>query len=74
MPYLARDSTRIFYEDSGGDGMAVLLSHGFGASTGMWDRVVEAVANRCRLPRWDMRGYGRTECPVDLSCYRQAQT
>ncbi|MDP6830862.1 MAG: alpha/beta hydrolase, partial [Alphaproteobacteria bacterium] len=60
MPYLDRDNVRIFYEDSG-DGMPILLSHGFGASTGMWDGQVEVFAERYRLIRWDMRGHGRTE-------------
>lgn len=73
MPYLDRDNVRIFYEDSG-DGMPILLSHGFGASTGMWDGQVEVFADRYRLIRWDMRGHGRTECPDDLGYYSQAHT
>jgi len=74
MPYLDRDSVRVFYEDSGGDGPAILLSPGFGASTGMWDGQVEVFADRYRLIRWDMRGHGRTECPDDLRHYSQDHT
>ena len=36
MAYLERDDVRLYYEDSGGEGHAVLLSHGFGAATDMW--------------------------------------
>ena len=71
MPYLTRDDARLYYEDSG-DGLPVLLAHGFGASTGMWRGQVDAFGDRYRLIRWDMRGHGQTECPDDLSHYSQA--
>jgi pimeloyl-ACP methyl ester carboxylesterase len=73
MPYLEREAARIFYEDDGA-GVPVLLTHGFGASTGMWAGQVEVFANRYRLIRWDMRGHGQTECPEDLAHYSQAHT
>jgi pimeloyl-ACP methyl ester carboxylesterase len=71
MPYLTRGDTRLFYEDSG-EGLAILLAHGFGASTAMWRGQVDAFSDRYRLIRWDMRGHGQTECPDDLSQYSQA--
>lgn len=73
MPYLDRGDARLYFEDSG-SGTPILLTHGFGASTGMWRGQVEAFQDRYRLIPWDMRGHGQTECPLDLSHYSQALT
>jgi len=73
MAYLERGLARLYYEDDG-TGLPVLLTHGFGASTGMWAGQVEKFSGRYRLIRWDMRGHGNTECPEDLSHYSQALT
>jgi pimeloyl-ACP methyl ester carboxylesterase len=48
MPYLTRAGVRLYYEDHG-QGLPVLLSHGFGASTGMWRGQVEALQQSYRL-------------------------
>ncbi len=74
MPYINRDNARIYYEDSGGDGMPVLLGHGFGASTAMWAGQVEKFSDRYRIITWDFRGHGQTECPDDPSLYSQDHT
>ncbi len=70
MPHLTRGDARLYYEDEG-NGPAILLTHGFVASTGMWDGQVAAFRDRYRLIRWDMRGHGRTECPDDPAAYGQ---
>ena len=70
MPHLARGDARLYYENDG-DGPAILMTHGFVASTGMWDEQVTAFRDAYRLVRWDMRGHGRTECPDDPSAYGQ---
>jgi len=70
MPHLTRGDARLYYEDDG-NGPAILLTHGFVASTGMWDGQVAAFRDRYRLIRWDMRGHGRTECPDDPAAYGQ---
>lgn len=75
MPYLNRENgVRLYYEDSGGSGLPVLLTHGFGASTGMWRGQVEAFRDRYRMVAWDMRGHGLTEAPEDLAHFSQAAT
>ncbi len=70
MPHLARGDAKLYYEDDG-EGPAILLTHGFVASTGMWDGQVAALKDRYRLIRWDMRGHGRTECPNNQVAYGQ---
>jgi pimeloyl-ACP methyl ester carboxylesterase len=73
MAYLTRDGVRIYYEDDGA-GTPILLSHGFGASTGMWGGQVDEFGDRYRFIRWDMRGHGRSDCPDDPALYSQAHT
>ena len=70
MPHLNRGDAKLYYEDDG-KCPAILMTHGFVASTGMWDGQVEAFKDRFRVIRWDMRGHGRTECPDDQSAYGQ---
>ena len=43
MPHLKRGDANLYYEDDG-KGTAILMTHGFVASTGMWDGQVEAVS------------------------------
>lgn len=50
----------IRYEDSGGDGPAILFSHGFLMDHTMFDAQVEALAGQYRCIRWDERGFGDT--------------
>jgi pimeloyl-ACP methyl ester carboxylesterase len=58
------------YEDSGGTGPVILLSHGFTATLRMWDPTVVAVARAgWRVVTWDVRGHGATVTPEDPGCY-----
>jgi pimeloyl-ACP methyl ester carboxylesterase len=61
MPYADVNGQRLWFEDSGGDGPPVVLSHGFLMDHTMFDRQVEALAPEFRCIRWDERGFGRTE-------------
>ena len=74
MPHLNRNNVRLYFENSGGSGVPILLSHGFGASTDMWRGQVEALGDGYRLIRWDMRGHGQTVCPEEPSEYSQDHT
>ena len=73
MAYLTRDGVRIFYEDEG-TGIPIFLSHGFGASTRMWDGQVAKFSDRYRFIRWDMRGHGQSDSPDDPALYSQEHT
>lgn len=73
MPFIDRDGVRIFYE-AAGDGPPVLLSHGYSATSRMWQGQVEALAPRYRVITWDMRGHGQSDSPDDPACYSEAHT
>ena len=73
MPYLDRDGVRIFYEAEG-DGPPVLLSHGYSATSRMWDEQVAHLKDRHRVIRWDFRGHGESDYPDDQGAYSEAST
>ena len=57
------------HRETHGSGPALLLTHGFGESTRMWDDNVPALAERFRVIAWDLRGHGRSEAPADPDLY-----
>lgn len=59
---LRREGTAIHYETHG-SGAPVLLTHGVGATSRMWDEQVEELTNRYRLILWDLPGHGQSEPP-----------
>jgi pimeloyl-ACP methyl ester carboxylesterase len=71
MPELDRGGVPIHYE-SHGNGPAILLSHGYGATCRMWDGQIAAFADRYRLILWDMRGHGQSGDPADPVLYSHA--
>jgi pimeloyl-ACP methyl ester carboxylesterase len=73
MPTIDRDGVEIFYE-AHGSGPAVLLSHGYGATSRMWDGQIAAFADRYRIITWDMRGHGKSGDPADPAAYSHALT
>jgi 3-oxoadipate enol-lactonase len=52
---------RIRFDDTGGGGPAVILSHGFLMDREMFAPQVEALAPEFRVITWDERGFGETE-------------
>ena len=73
MATIERDGVSIFYEVIG-DGPAVLLSHGYGATSQMWQGQRELISQSHKLIVWDMRGHGQTDSPDDPTCYSEAET
>jgi pimeloyl-ACP methyl ester carboxylesterase len=71
MPAIDRGGVSIYYETHG-RGPAMLLSHGYGATSRMWDGQVAAFAERWRLILWDMRGHGQSGDPADPALYSHA--
>ncbi|MFF5970446.1 alpha/beta fold hydrolase [Streptomyces sp. NPDC012769] len=57
------DGGELWADDTGGDGLPMVLVHpGVGDST-IWDPVLPALAAPHRLIRYDARGYGRSPAP-----------
>lgn len=73
MATLNRNGVNLHYVDEG-SGPAILLTHGFGASSRMWEGQVEAFRDRYRIIAWDMRGHGDTDSPEDPSEYTEPAT
>lgn len=58
------DGGEVWADDTGGDGLPMVLVHpGVGDST-IWDPVIASLTGRQRLIRYDARGYGRSPAPV----------
>ncbi|HUR51968.1 MAG TPA: alpha/beta hydrolase [Mycobacteriales bacterium] len=51
----------IEYDDTGGDGPAVVLSHGLLMNRSMFEPQVEALRDAYRVISWDQRGHGPAE-------------
>ena len=73
MARLVRDGVALYYEDHG-SGPAVLLTHGYGATSQMWQGQIAAFADRYRVIVWDMRGHGESDYPDEPSLYSEAHT
>ena len=73
MPYLSRNGVKIYYEERG-RGPAVLLSHGYSASTRMWSGQFAALSDRYHIIAWDMRGHDRSDSPDNPSLYSHEST
>jgi pimeloyl-ACP methyl ester carboxylesterase len=65
---LERDGVRIHYEIRG-EGPALLLTHGFSASSAMYAQNVDALAKSHRVITWDLRGHGASDSPADPALY-----
>jgi pimeloyl-ACP methyl ester carboxylesterase len=61
MSFAEVNGQRIRFEDSGGSGPPVILSHGFLMDREMFAPQVEALAPEFRVITWDQRGFGETE-------------
>lgn len=73
MASIERDGVTVYYEAMG-SGPAILLSHGYGATSQMWAGQLDLLSGDHRLIVWDMRGHGQTDSPDDQSCYSEAET
>ena len=60
MSFAEVNGQRISYSDSGGDGPAVIFSHGFLMDGSMFEAQVEVLRGDYRCVTWDERGHGET--------------
>lgn len=61
--FLDIDGARIYYEEQG-TGPCVVFNHGFAMDRRMWDLQFDAFAERFRVVRYDLRGFGKSDLPV----------
>jgi pimeloyl-ACP methyl ester carboxylesterase len=61
MPFAEVNGQRIRFDDSGGDGPSVILSHGLLMDREMFAPQVDVLAPEFRVITWDERGFGETE-------------
>ena len=73
MPKLNRNGVKINYEVYG-NGPALLFTHGFSATSKMWNDQIDSFSKHYQLIIWDMRGHGHTDYPDDLSLYSEEET
>jgi 3-oxoadipate enol-lactonase len=62
----------IAYSDSGGDGPAVVFSHGYLMDSSMFEPQVAALAPEYRVITWDGRGFGATRATGPFSYWDSA--
>ncbi len=73
MAHIDRDGVRIYYEVHG-SGPAVLLSHGYSATSAMWAGQIGALKKSHKLIIWDMRGHGSSDSPANPAEYSEGLT
>jgi pimeloyl-ACP methyl ester carboxylesterase len=52
-------------------GVPLLLTHGFGATSGMWDLNIDALSVDRPVIVWDQRGHGSSDAPDDMAGYSE---
>jgi pimeloyl-ACP methyl ester carboxylesterase len=62
-----RRNTTGNHREAHGQGAAILLTHGFGATSRMWDEQIEEFTDRYRLILWDLPGHGESAPPNDAT-------
>jgi pimeloyl-ACP methyl ester carboxylesterase len=64
-----RVGDQLVHVEQAGQGEAVILLHGFGASAYSWRKVMPALAAAHRAVAIDLSGFGYTQRPKDLAAY-----
>jgi 3-oxoadipate enol-lactonase len=72
MPIAAINGINVSYSDSGGDGQAVVLSHGILMDQSMFAPQVPALSPDYRVITWDQRGHGGTAATGPFSYWDSA--
>ncbi|OBH51040.1 alpha/beta fold hydrolase [Mycobacterium sp. E2479] len=52
-------------------GLPLLLTHGFGATAGMWNPNIDALSVDRPVIVWDQRGHGSSDAPDDMERYTE---
>ncbi|MGH6871951.1 MAG: alpha/beta fold hydrolase [Rhizomicrobium sp.] len=73
MALLNRGGVNIYFEIHG-SGPAILLTHGYSATSQMWAGQIAPLSKSHTLILWDMRGHGQTASPEDPALYSEEAT
>jgi 3-oxoadipate enol-lactonase len=74
MPHADVNGQRIYFEDSGGPGLPLVLAHGLLMDHEMFAHQVAALGRDHRVVTWDARGHGLTEADgADFSYWDTAE-
>jgi pimeloyl-ACP methyl ester carboxylesterase len=73
MPMLDREGVKLYYE-AHGEGPALILTHGYSATSQMWAGQIDAFAPHFKVVTWDMRGHGQSDYPEDQAAYSEEAT
>lgn len=65
MPYLSLNGVKSYYEDEGNGKETLIFGHSMLFNLRMFDQQVEYLKNNYRCIRFDFRGHGKSESPVD---------
>eukprot|EP01065_Artemidia_motanka_P024359 TRINITY_DN2901_c0_g1_i1.p1 TRINITY_DN2901_c0_g1~~TRINITY_DN2901_c0_g1_i1.p1 ORF type:complete len:298 (+),score=100.82 TRINITY_DN2901_c0_g1_i1:68-895(+) len=70
MPSVVRDGVRLHYNDTGGSGPCVVMTHGFGSGSSQFDpQVKDPAFSAFRVITWDLRAHAKSDSPDDPSQY-----
>ncbi|HEX4110560.1 MAG TPA: alpha/beta hydrolase [Solirubrobacteraceae bacterium] len=72
MPLAEINGEQLYYEDSGGDGPAILFSHGAFMDHSMWAPQVGALSPTYRCVTWDERGCGMSTASKSFTYWDSA--
>ena len=67
------DGVTLAYQVHNADapGLPLLLTHGFGATAGMWNPNIDALSVDRPVIVWDQRGHGSSDAPDDMELYTE---
>ena len=77
MAMLDRDGVKLYYEVHGPgtrDAPALILTHGYSATSQMWAGQIGALEPHFTVVTWDMRGHGQSDYPEDQAEYSEEAT
>lgn len=69
MPSFRTDGVSLHYEDTGGDGVPVLLVHAWPLHSGMWRSQIDALRGVRRVLAPDLKGFGGSDAPENVADY-----
>ena len=69
MPEIERDDGARIHFETRGEGPLLLLTHGFAATSRMWQRQLNSLSENRQVITWDIRGHGQSAGPADPAAY-----